>query len=68
MIQDQRAVVQQDNQGQQRYGQPANQGSNNMVENAELWYHTVSIDSSNPENIDLNKLNAFKYNKINRQR
>jgi hypothetical protein len=36
MIQDQRAVVQQDNQGQQRYGQPANQGSNNMVENAEL--------------------------------
>jgi hypothetical protein len=61
MIQDQGSSVQQDNQGHQRYMQPANQGSNNMVKNAEVQYHIVMIHPSNPENIDLDKLNAFKY-------
>ena len=59
MIQDQEAVAQQD-QGQQRYGQPTIQG-NNKVENADIRLHIVRIDPTNPENINLNKLNALKY-------
>ena len=59
MIQYQGETAQQ-NQGQQRYGQPANQG-NNMVENADVRLHIVRIDPSNPENIDLGKLNSLKY-------
>ena len=46
MIQDQGEVAQQD-QGQQRYGQPTNQG-NNMVENAYVKLHIVRIDPTNP--------------------
>ena len=60
MIQDQGAVAQQD-QGQQRYGQPTNQG-NNMVENADVRLHIVRIDPTNPENIVMEELNALKYN------
>ena len=60
MIQDQGAVAQQD-QGQQWYGQPTNQG-NNMVENADVRIHIVRIDPTNQENINLDKLNALKYN------
>ena len=60
MIQDQGAVAQQD-QGQQKYGQPANQG-NKMVENADVRLHIVRIDPTNPENIKLDELNALKYN------
>jgi hypothetical protein len=61
MIQDQGAAgVQQENQGQQGYRQPANQG-NSMMENAEVQYHVVRYDPSNPENIDINQLNALKY-------
>ena len=60
MIQDQGATVQQD-QGQQRYGQPTNQG-NNMVENADVRLHIVRIDPTHPENIVMNELNALKYN------
>ena len=60
MIQDQGATVQQD-QGQQRYGQPTNQG-NNMVENADVRLHIVRIDPTHPENIDLGELNDLKYN------
>jgi hypothetical protein len=60
MIQDQGAVAQQD-QGQQRYGQPTNQG-NNMVENADVRLHIVRIDPTNPENIVMGELNALKYN------
>ncbi len=46
MFQDQGATAQQD-QGQQRYGQPTNQG-NNMVENADVRLHIVRIDPTNP--------------------
>ena len=60
MIQDQGAVAQQ-NQGQQKYGHPTIQG-NNMVENADLRLHIIRIDPTNPENINLDKLNALKYN------
>ncbi len=60
MIQDLGATAQQD-QGQQRYGQPTNQG-NNMVDNANVRLHIVRIDPTNPENIILHKLNALKYN------
>jgi hypothetical protein len=64
MIRDQGAGVQQENQGQQRggYGQQANQANNNnMIENAEVRYHIVRVDPSEPENIDLEELNALKY-------
>ncbi len=60
MIQDQGAVAQQD-QGQQRYGQPTNQG-NNMVENADVRLHIVRIDPTYPDSIERGKLNALKYN------
>ncbi len=60
MIQDQGATAQQD-QGQQRYGQPTNQG-NNMVENADVRLHIVRIDPTNTENIVMGELNALKYN------
>ncbi len=45
-IQDQGATVQQD-QGQQRYGQPTNQG-NKMIENADVRLHIVRIDTTHP--------------------
>jgi hypothetical protein len=63
MIRDQGAGVQQENQGQQGgYGQQANQANNNnMVENAEVQYHIVRFDPSEPENINLEELNALKY-------
>jgi hypothetical protein len=63
MIRDQGAGVQQENQGQRGgYGQQANQANNNnMVENAEVRYHIVRFDPSEPENIDLEELNALKY-------
>jgi hypothetical protein len=61
MIRDQGAAVQQDNQGQRGYGQPANQGNNNMVENAEVGYHVVRFDPMDPSNINLHELNALKY-------
>jgi hypothetical protein len=32
-----------------------------MVENAEVRYHIVRFDPSEPENIDLEELNALKY-------
>jgi hypothetical protein len=60
MIQDQGAVAQQD-QGQQRYEQPTNQG-NKLVENVDVRLHIVRIDPTNPENINLDKLNALKHN------
>ena len=59
MIQDQGAVAQQD-QGQQRYGQPTKQG-NNMVENVDVRLHIFRIDPTNPENINLHELDALKY-------
>ena len=59
MIRDQGVTAQQD-QGQQRYGQPTNQG-NNMVENADVRLHIVRIDPTNTENIILDKRNALKY-------
>ncbi len=58
MIQDQGATTQQD-QGQQKYGQPTNH-VNNMVENADVRLHIVRIDPTNPENFNLDKLNALK--------
>jgi hypothetical protein len=63
MIRDQGAGVQQENQGQQGgYGQQANQANNNnMVKNAEVWYHIVRFNPSEPENINLEELNALKY-------
>jgi hypothetical protein len=63
MIRDQGAAIQNKNQGQQGgYGQQANQANNNiMVENAEVRYHIVRFDPSEPENIDLEELNALKY-------
>jgi len=60
MIQDQGATAQQD-KGQQRYGQPTNQG-NNMVENADVRFHIVRIDPNHPKNIVMGKLNDLKYN------
>jgi len=64
MIRDQGAGVQQENQGQRGgYGQQSNQANNNnMVENAEVRYHVVRFDPSVPENINLEELNALKYN------
>jgi hypothetical protein len=32
-----------------------------MIENAEVRYHIVRFDPSEPENIDLEELNALKY-------
>ncbi len=60
MIQDQGATAQQD-QGQQRYGQPTNQG-NNMVENDDVKLNIGRIDPTHPENIVMGKLNDLKYN------
>ena len=60
MIQDQGATAQQD-QGQQSYVRPTNQG-NNMVENADVRLHIVRIDPTHPDNIKLEELNALKYN------
>jgi hypothetical protein len=53
MIRDQGAATQHKNQGQRGgYGQQANQANNNnMVENAEVRYHIVRFDPSEPENI-----------------
>ncbi len=62
MIWDQGAAIQQDNQVQRGYGQPANQANNNnMVENAEVQYHIVRFDPSEPGNINIDELNALKY-------
>jgi hypothetical protein len=63
MIRDQGAAVQQDNQGQQGgYGQLGNQANNNnMIKNAEVQYHIVRFDPSEPEAVNLKELNALKY-------
>ena len=33
-----------------------------MVENADVSFHIVRFDTTNPENINLDELNAVKYN------
>ena len=60
MIRDQGAAGQQDNQAQRGYGQQANQ-VNNMVENAEVRYHIVRLDPTDPARINLRELNELKF-------
>ncbi len=60
MIQDQGAAGQQDNQAQRGYGQQANQ-VNNMVKNAEMQYHVVRLNPTDPARINLRELNELKF-------
>jgi len=65
MIKDQGEAAQQD-QGPRGYGQPTIQG-NNMVENADVRLQIVRIHPTNPENINMNRLNALKSNMVETQ-